>query len=614
MKLTVLRVFTRPFCWLIAFAAIAVSATSATSNGLGNDVIYSIIIDRFSSGNHENDVPHYAFLGDTNYKRHNRYWLHKMHYRNGVTDKSGVDFNAYWGGDLQGVVNKLDYLHYLGVTTILLSPVFENVNGYHYTLGGTAYHGYWTKDFMRLEEHFTNPPKAGETLEEVLSDGVLLKGLIDKAHSYDPPMKVLLDVALNHTSPAPIDTTVFDDNNHLEMGVLYDDGDYVSIPCVLVGGRSCRETSVNDGWFHPPEKWVDWDNPETWHSGYLNGNLADLDQRNPEVRDYLLRALRKWLALGVDGFRLDAVKNIYPEFLVDLEAKLRAEKPDIILIGEYFDGGIFEKGLSPSKLAPSIEWLNRFNHTTMFNFSFATSVREYFSGKKDGLGTPYILSHIIDPASSKNPLKSRSNELVTFINNHDIPRYLSLENASPKGYQAALKLLFAAPGVPKLLNGDEIGLAYYDKNEHWSSQSKDNPAWSRLFMPWEKFDEPLPEKLLLLTRKLIRMRKDHYFLKSGDIAFLDALNLINLVDRNSYIAFQRSEHAEPAEDTLIYLFSSTDRLELQFKAALPDGTYPSLDGSASVRVKDGVLTWTDVKAYDAILVGSGIGDQDEGSL
>ena len=593
-----------PGRWIHAAAfclALTFSGDVQADGGLGNDVIYSIMIDRFSSGNDENNVPHFAFPGDSAYDRGNRYWLYRMYYRHATPDGSGVDIDGYWGGDLQGVVNKLDYLHYLGVTVILLSPVFENVNGYHFEAGGTAYHGYWTKDFQRLEEHFVNPPKAGETMREVLSDGVLLKGLIDKAHAYDPPMKVVLDVALNHTSPAPIDTTIFDDSNYLEMGVLYDDGEYVTNPCLPEGGGTCAESFVDDGWFHPPSGWVEWDDPSTYYDGYLNGNLADLDQRSPQVKAYINRALDKWLALGIDGFRLDAVKNIYPDFIADLEQRLVAARADIILIGEYYDGGIFENGLSPGETTPSVAWLQGLSNMTMFNFSFATAVRAYFTGRMDGLGTPAVIRHILDADSPENPLKSRSRQLVNFINNQDIPRMLSLRDANTAGYRAALKLMFLSPGVPKLFYGDEVGLAYAGTSDHWQKHDRSNAAWARLFMPWQRIEEPQAQDMLALTRKLIRLRRDHYFLGNGQLDFLKAANLFNLIDGNSYIALRRgpSDGSGPA---LLFLYSARDRKHLEFRTDLADGTYTGLHAAATVDVTGGRLVWRNVRAGDSLIV------------
>ena len=578
------------------------AALADTSGNLGNDVIYSIVIDRFFSGNYENDIPDFAFAGDSAYEQNNRYWLYKMFFWHARENRNRVSADGYWGGDLQGVVDKLDYLHWLGVTTVLLSPVFENVNGYHFDLGGTAYHGYWTKDFMRLEEHFVNPPGPGETLENVMSKGGILKQLIDKAHSYDPPIKVVLDVALNHTSPAPIDTTLFDDSNYLEMGVLFDNGRMVSLPCTLKGGKTCRETYVDDGWFHPPSHWVDWNDPTTLYDGYVNGNLADLDQRNPKVRAYLLRALKKWLALGLDGFRLDAVKNIYPDFLSEVESQLREVKPDVILIGEYFDGGIFENGLSSNGLPRSVKWLEGMPHTTMFNFSFATAARDYFTGRMDNLGTPYVIRHIVDPQSPHNPLGQRSNTLVNFINNHDIPRMLSLSQANGDRYAAALKLLFVAPGVPKLLYGDEIGLAYSASNEHWKSHDKSDPAWTRLMMPWEKFEDPRARRFLNLTRSLIRLRKETPFLKDGAIAFLSAANLINIFEKNTYIAIQRTPRGDGRTDAVVYLYSTKKRDRLEFEIDLPDGVYTDLSGRRTVLIDQGQLVWRDVAADESLVV------------
>lgn len=597
--------FARSIVWLGGALAITlgvVMGNAARANGgLGNDIIYSIMIDRFSSGNEENNIPHFAFPGDSAYDRGNRYWLHRMYYKNATPDGRGVDIDAYWGGDLQGVVNKLDYLHYLGVTVLLLSPVFENVNGYHFAAGGTAYHGYWTKDFHRLEEHFVNPPKAGETMRQVLSDGVLLKGLIDKAHSYDPPMKVVLDVALNHTSPAPIDTTIFDDSNYLEMGVLFDEGEYVTNPCLPAGGTTCRESFVDDGWFHAPSGWVEWNDPSTFYDGYLNGNLADLDQRSPKVKAYLYRALDKWLALGIDGFRLDAVKNIYPDFIADLEQRLVAAKPDIILIGEYFDGGIFEDGLTPGETTRSVAWLQNLSHMTMFNFSFATAARSYFTGRLDGTGTPAVIRHILDAGSSQNPLKARSRQLVNFINNQDIPRMLSLPNADPNGYRAALKLMFLSPGVPKLFYGDEIGLAYSANSVHWQKHDRSDAAWARLFMPWERFDEPQAQEMLTLTRSLIRLRRSTYFLKNGRMDFLRAANLLNLLDGNSYIALRRSR-SDGSGPALLFLYSARDRVRLEFDTNLDDGIYSGLHEAATVEVTGGRLVWRDIQAGDSLII------------
>lgn len=586
---------------VLAVSALPATGRPAAANGLGNEVIYSIIIDRFFNAVPENDIPLFAFPGDSEYDRRNRYWLPRMHYRNASRESTGGNIESYWGGDLQGVIDKLDYLHWLGVTVIVLSPVVENVNGIHYTLGGTGYHGYWAKDFFRLEEHFVNPPGPGESLEDVLSGAGLLKALVDKAHAYDPPIRVVLDVVLNHTSPAPIDTTLFDENNFLELGAVYEDGVFRARPCTLEGGRTCRETATGEGWFHPP-RWVDWSDPSTLVDGWINGNLADLDQRTPAVRAMLMRFLDKWLALGIDGFRIDAAKHIYPAFIADVESRLVARHPDIILIAEYFEGGILENGPSLRETTPSVRWLQRFARLTMFDFSFADAVRDYFRGRLEGVGAPYFLRHVLDAGSPHNALAARTNELVTFVNNQDIPRFLSLDGATTARYHAALKLMFVAPGVPTLFYGDEIGLGYRADDPLWQVADRQNPGFSRPFMAWERMELPEVRPTLELTRSLAALRRANPFLKDGRIAFPRAENLLDLFEGSTYLAVERGRHFDPDGGTVFFLHSLRPRERLVFETGLPDGRYTALDGGRTVEVRKGRLVVEDVAADESLVL------------
>lgn len=603
-KLTVKGMIRPVLCGVLAICAAVAMTSSANAAGLGNDVIYSIMIDRFSSGNDDDDIPYFAYRGDSDYDRKVRYWLPRMYYKykapGDETDR--FDINAYWGGDLQGVVNKLDYLHDLGVTVILLSPPFENAKGYDYQLGGTAYHGYWTRDFMRLEPHFVNPPRAGETLDDVLSRGVLLKGLIDKAHSYDPPMRVLLDFPLHHTSPVSITATGDDPVHFLEMGALYDDGTFAAIPCRPQGGKTCKETFTGDGWFTRPEHDIHWNDPSTYYDGWMYGNLANLDQRSPQVRRYLMRAMEKWLALGVDGFRLDAVKYISPEVIHDVIDRLTQQHPGIILIGEYFGGGLFEEGLHYGKVPRVVRWLRDFPRMTIFDFSFSEAARQFFIGRSEAIGTPYFLRDILDADSPENALRSRRPELVTFLNSQDVPRFLSLPGATFAGYAAAMRLMFVSPGLPMLFYGDEIGLAYRDGDGHWQYHDPSDAVWARLPMPWFDFDRPEALAMRELTRSLIRLRRDYPFLRTGRFELLPAANISPWFDKTSYMAVMRSSREAADGCKVFFLYSAVDRDRLEFAVDLPDGRYSSLDGAVAVTVADRRMIWGGIKAQDSLIV------------
>lgn len=123
---------------------------NASTSFSKEDLIYFVLIDRFNDGDESN---------------------------NGFSDYSDSpnDLKHYLGGDLQGVIDKLDYIQGLGATTLWLSPVVDNEP--------FGYHGYWTQDFYKVNPHFGNMDT--------------LKTLVEEAHKRD--IKVLLDYIVNHT-------------------------------------------------------------------------------------------------------------------------------------------------------------------------------------------------------------------------------------------------------------------------------------------------------------------------------------------------------------------------------------------------------------------------------
>ncbi|MEI6093771.1 MAG: alpha-amylase family glycosyl hydrolase, partial [bacterium] len=130
---------------LLVFSSLFTSVPNNTE--IKDEIIYSLMIDRFYDGDLKNNVPEYAYQGNTIYDKWNRDMLVKMY------DKDKETWNKYWGGDLKGLYEKLDYLKELGITTVMITPIFQNANGY-LTVEGTetrvtSYHGYWLKDFYR---------------------------------------------------------------------------------------------------------------------------------------------------------------------------------------------------------------------------------------------------------------------------------------------------------------------------------------------------------------------------------------------------------------------------------------------------------------------------------
>src|SRR5919199_3452298 len=139
------------------------------------ETIYFLVVDRFYDGDPENSEGPNPEL----------------------YDPEGKDWGKYWGGDLQGIIEKLDYLKDLGVTALWLTPLFEQIEDLF--IESAAIHGYWTKDFKRLNPRFINKdddPSLNKTQE---TRNTVFDRLIDELHKRN--MKLILDIVCNHSSP-----------------------------------------------------------------------------------------------------------------------------------------------------------------------------------------------------------------------------------------------------------------------------------------------------------------------------------------------------------------------------------------------------------------------------
>ena len=247
MKRRLLSLVLLPF---LLFYALPVQAVEKEERKWQDEIIYFIMVDRFNNGNPKNDLE--------------------------------VDVNdpkAYQGGDLQGIIDKLDYIKDMGFTAIWLTPIFKNEP--------KGYHGYWTEDFYEVEENFG-------TLED-------FKKLVDEAHSRG--IKVILDLVVNHTG-----------YNHPWLN-----------------------DSEKSEWFHDQNDIMNWRNQEEVENGWLYG-LPDLAQENDETKKYLLDMAKWWIKeTDIDGYRLDTVKHVPKAFWEEFSKEIKSVKEDFFLLGEVWD-------------------------------------------------------------------------------------------------------------------------------------------------------------------------------------------------------------------------------------------------------------------------------------
>jgi cyclomaltodextrin glucanotransferase len=353
------------------------------------------------------------FRGETVYFAvTDRFNVGKKHVYKGteLDDPTHQDWNKYWGGDLQGIINKVDYLHRLGVTALWLTPLFEQVEGTAGT-GIAPIHGYWTQDFKRMNARWANDPK------EVclFAENTVLDKLIEELHSRK--MKFVLDIVCNHSSPV---TTK-------GKGRLYDDGKLIA-----------DFDNDKKNWYHHYGDVKDWNDAWQIQNCELCG-LATFNENNLEYRRYIIDAIKMWLDKGVDALRIDTVKHMPNWFWQEFTGEMASHNSNIFIIGEWIHN-------HPSDPV-SVDFANHAG-MNVFDFGLCQAIRSCIGQNADP-GFP-IIQEILD----QDGVYRSANELVTLYENHDMPRFQSL-GASNEMLDLATCLLMTVRGVPCLYYGFE---------------------------------------------------------------------------------------------------------------------------------------------------------------
>ena len=569
-------------CWLLSFVlawTVAIAPVAAAEGqpldyppargNLENDVLYYIVVDRFFDGEPENNVPLYDFpyrdgmdSHELAYQDMNRF-LSEHSY-----DPTHRYIGMYWGGDLEGVIQKLDYLKDLGVTKIILSPIQDNTNGLLYAPGGSSYvfmepdedeagidqfyahasssfHGYWTKDWFEIDEHFRNP--ADRLLGE-RDRYKVFRRLLNAAD--ERGIGIILDLTLNHTSPFNY-SSLHPSFYPNEIGFWFADNGaiYRHGKKVVTYWDPATEQLDPEGWFHPLNG-IDFNRATQAEIevGTLPGGLPDLAQEKPEVADYLLDAVEFWLNFNqgqgaqIAGFRLDAVKHVNVGFWQKLEERVQAVRPDVIMIGEYFSAGYRNRG--------SVEWYDQTKTYSFFNFNLSMPARRFFARQRGWDGRVEVLREMVlgrqgryynypapirwlhrlfDPSETmeipKHSLDTVSDEdalgWVTFVENHDEPRLLTqYPEMSPAAYDSLVKFIMTAPGVPMIMYGTETGLAVPYHPKHKGLFGIGGDPFNRQMMIWPG-TTGWQDDLYETTRALTRLRQDYPLLRYGTARFID---------------------------------------------------------------------------------------------
>ncbi|MEB3311673.1 MAG: alpha-amylase family glycosyl hydrolase [Snowella sp.] len=391
------------------------------------ETIYFLIVDRFCDGDPSNNAGPNPELYDPTRQK----------------------WGKYWGGDIPGIIEKLDYLKGMGVTAIWISPLFEQVEDLMFE--SAAMHGYWTKDFKRINPRFLRKDEPNSLLKETS-----FNRLIHELHQRG--MKLILDIVCNHSSP--------DVNG--QKGKLYDDG-------VLIADFY---QDTNNWYYHNPEI-TDWEN-EYQLLYYEMAGLATFNESNIEYRNYIKSAIKLWLDLGVDALRIDTVKHMPIWFWQEFNADIQTHKPSVFSFGEWGFSKPWDKG--------SVNFAN-YSGMSILDFGLCEAIRAAL-GKDDPQGFQLVQT-IFDLDS----LYHRATELITFIDNHDMPRFQSL-NSDRGRLQLAISLIMTSRGIPCIYYGTEQYL--------FNNTNGGNDPYNRPMMDSWDTDTPLYQ-LLQLFSKLRRL-------------------------------------------------------------------------------------------------------------
>lgn len=404
-----------------------------TPDFLKGGLIYQIFPDRFySSKTPKKNVPESRVM---------RKWGEEPYWQE--SQMNGIWNNDYFGGDLKGVEEKLEYLSGLGVSCIYLNPIFE----------AHSNHRYDTADY--------------EKIDSLLGDESDLESLCKKAHGLG--ISVILDGVFSHTGC---------DSKYFNMYNRYN----------TVGAYNSK-SSPYFSWY----KFTDY--PNGYKSWWGIKLLPEVSEEDEGYREYICGKngiLRRWLRLGISGWRLDVADELPDVFLDDLRKAVKEENENAVIIGE-----VWEDATNKFAYGERRRYLLGDQLDSVMNYPFADAILNYV---KFGNAQAFM-SGIMSIVENYPPCVV--NVLMNHIGTHDTERALTrLAGESAEGKDRAwqhshnqlsdydylkgvsmMKLAsliqYTLPGVPSLYYGDEAGM-----------QGMKDP-FNRACFPWDNINKEL---------------------------------------------------------------------------------------------------------------------------
>ena len=349
------------------------------------DVIYLIFADRFCDGNPLNNT-----IGDS---------LDKF---------TSNDIDGRKGGDIEGIISKLDYIKELGATAIWVTPMLEN-NMW------MSYHGYAATNLYKIDPRF--------------GSNQLYKKLVNDAHSRG--LKIILDHVSNHIGinhywvKNPPSENWFNGTLKNFIHASHDKMAFLDLH-----GDSTIVKMNQQGWF--------------------TNYMPDLNQRNPYLKKYLIQNTLWWIEFaGIDGIREDTYPYCDQKYLAEWAKATLNEYPNFNIVGEVWQG--VPAVISGYQSKSPVRKINfDSNLPVVTDFALSDAIRSFLSGKE----SIYKVYETI----AQDFIYSNPDNLLVFMDNHDISRAMYEAKGDIEKFKIALNLILFTRGIPCIFYGTEIGL------------------------------------------------------------------------------------------------------------------------------------------------------------
>lgn len=381
---------------------------SANRSGFNSsDVVYLIFPDRFANGDPSNDT------------------------YEGMTDKfDREDLYARHGGDIQGIINHLDYIKELGMTAIWVNPVLESKQPWQ------SYHGYAITDFYKIDpRHGTNE---------------LYKNFVQKAHGKG--LKVIKDMIFNHTGDQHWLIKDLPSFDWVNQWPDFTRTNY-RIPAIFDPHASEADKKLmSDGWF--------------------DKHMPDLNQRNPLLAKYLIQNSIWWIEYAdLDGIRMDTHPYPDQEFMTRWTKAVLNEYPNFNIVAEtwinypawvaYWQTGALNRDGFDSGIP------------TVMDFPLCYAINNAFDEKEawdKGLHRLYeILAHDF--------LYSDLNNILIFADNHDLSRFMKSKDMPIGRFKLGMAFLLTTRGIPQVYYGTELLMDGDDAQGHGVLRKDFSGGW-----------------------------------------------------------------------------------------------------------------------------------------